>query len=72
MLENALKEKSLHELTNYLYTLNNTYNNFYTENRILTEENIELKKSWIALTQMIYDINNTLLDILAIKLPTRM
>lgn len=72
VLENALKEKSLHELTNYLYTLNNTYNNFYTENRILTEENIELKKSWIALTQMIYDINNTLLDILAIKLPTRM
>ncbi len=72
VLEKSLKEKSLHEITNYLYTLNNTYNNFYAENRILTEENQNQKESWIALTQMVYDINNILLDILAIKLPTRM
>lgn len=71
-LENALEEKSLHEITNYLYNLNNTYNNFYSENRILTAENEDLKKSWIALTKIVYEINTQLLNILAIELPTRM
>lgn len=71
-LENALEEKSLHEITNYLYNLNNTYNNFYSENRILTAENEDLKKSWIALTKIVYEINTQLLNMLAIELPTRM
>lgn len=72
VLENALKEKSLHEITNYLYNLNNTYNNFYAENRILTEENKELQHSWLALTKLTYEINKLLLDILAIEIPFRM
>lgn len=72
VLENALSEKSLHEVTDYLYNLNNCYNNFYGENRILTEENENLKKTWIALTKLVYKINLILLDILAIKIPTRM
>lgn len=72
VLENALEEKSLHEITNYLYNLNNTYNNFYSENRILTEENKDLRISWLALTKLTYEINELLLNILAIKLPTRM
>ena len=72
VLENALSEKSLHEVTDYLYNLNNCYNNFYGENRILTEEKEPLKKTWIALTKLVYEINLLLLDILAIELPTRM
>lgn len=72
VLENALEEKSLHEITDYLYNLNNLYNNFYSENRILTEENINLRNTWIALTQVIYEINQFLLDILAIEIPERM
>lgn len=72
VLENSLQEKSLHEITDYLYNLNNCYNNFYGENRILTEENKNLKKTWIALTKLVYEINLFLLDILAIKVPDRM
>ncbi len=72
VLENALQEKSLHEITDYLYNLNNCYNNFYGENRILTEENNNLKQSWLALTKLVYEINLLILDILAIKVPTRM
>lgn len=71
-LENALEEKSLHEITNYLYTLNNTYNNFYGEHKILIEENINLQKTWIALTKLTYKINQLLLNILAIEIPERM
>lgn len=72
VLENALKEKSLHEIANYLYELNNIYNNFYSENRILTEEKGNLKETWISLTKLVYEINCFLLDILAIKIPNRM
>lgn len=72
VLENSLDVKSLHEITDYLYVLNNTYNNFYSEHRILTEENKELKSSWIALTELVFEINKFLLDILAIELPIRM
>lgn len=71
-LESALKEKSLHEITDFLYNLNNMYNNFYSENRILTETDIDLQNSWLALTKMTYEINQILLDILAIEVPIRM
>ncbi|MCI8575693.1 MAG: arginine--tRNA ligase [Bacilli bacterium] len=72
VLESSLQDKSLHEIADYLYSLNNCYNNFYGENRILTEENSNLKKTWIALTKLVYEINLFLLDILAIEVPTRM
>lgn len=72
VLENALEEKSLHEIADYLYNLNNIYNNFYSENRILTEENQELQSSWLALTKLVFEINQLLLNILAIKIPARM
>jgi len=72
VLENALKEKSLHEVADFLYNLNNSYNNFYAENRILTETNENLKTTWISLTKLVYEINQLLLDILAIEVPTRM
>ena len=72
VLEKSLQEKSLHELANYLYYLNNTYNNFYAENRILTEKEESVKSTWIALTKLVYDVNLLLLDILAIQVPTRM
>ncbi len=72
VLESAFEQKSLHEITNYLYLLDNTYNNFYAENRILTEPDEELKQTWIAMTKYIYQINLLLLDILAIPIPPRM
>lgn len=72
VLESSFEEKSLHEITDFLYNLNNSYNNFYSENRILTEENPDLKSSWIALTKLTYEINQLLLHILAIKVPNRM
>lgn len=72
VLEKSLQEKSLHEITDFLYNLNNCYNNFYGMNRILTEENENLKQTWIALTKLVYEINLLILDILAIKVPTRM
>ena len=72
VVDNALKNKSLSEICEYLYSLNSTYNNFYNEIKILTEESEEKRTSWLGLSKIVYEVNKMLLDILAIKVPERM
>lgn len=72
ILNKALDSRSLNDITEYIYKLTALYNKFYAENKILTEENKEFQKSWLTLTKIVYDINITLLDVLAIKVPEKM
>ena len=72
ILNKALDTKSLNDITEYIYKLTAIYNKFYADNRILTEEDEKLQKSWLTLTKVVYDINIMLLDILAIKVPEKM
>ena len=72
ILNKALDSRSLNDITEYIYKLTALYNKFYAENKILTEEDKELQKSWLTLTKIVYDINMMLLDILAIKVPEKM
>ena len=72
ILDKALDSKSLNDITEYIYKLTSLYNKFYSENKILTEEDQELQKSWLTLTKIVYDINMMLLDMLAIKVPEKM
>lgn len=72
VLENAFNAKSLNEITDYLYKLTSSYNRFYTENIILKESDELKRASWLQLTNIVYDVNMLLLDILAIKVPDRM
>ncbi|MBQ2639657.1 MAG: arginine--tRNA ligase [Bacilli bacterium] len=72
VLDKSLELKSLNEITDYLYKLTSLYNKFYSENKILTEEDKELQESWLTLTSIVYSINNLLLDILSIKVPEKM
>ncbi len=72
ILNKALDSKSLNDITEYIYKITSLYNKFYAENKILTEENQELQKSWLTLTKIVYDINILLLDLLAIKVPEKM
>ncbi len=72
VVHNSLRDKSLNEICEYLYKLNNTYNNFYNEIKILSEVDINKKNSFIALSKIVYDIDMFLLDILAIKVPDKM
>jgi hypothetical protein len=41
-------------------------------NKILVNEDIDMRDSWIALTKVVYDINRMLLEVLAIKVPDKM
>lgn len=72
VLNKALDSKRLNDITEYIYKITALYNKFYAENKILTEEDQELQKSWLTLTKIVYDINIMLLDILAIKVPEKM
>ena len=72
ILNKALDSKSLNDITEYIYKITSLYNKFYAENKILTEEDQELQKSWLTLTKIVYDINILLLDLLAIKVPEKM
>lgn len=72
VLEHSFMNKSLNEITDYLYKLTSSYNRFYTENIILKETNELKRASWLQLTKIVYDVNMLLLDILAIKVPDRM
>ena len=72
VLEKSFNTRSLHEVTDYLYKITNTYNNFYSQNRVLDEEDKELQESWLVLTKTIYENNLKLLNILGIEVPDRM
>ncbi len=72
ILEKAFNSKSLNDITDYLYKLTTNYNRFYTENRILTESNNDLRESWLCLTKQVYEVNKILLNILAIDIPEKM
>lgn len=72
VINKSLKDKSLNEITEYLYKLTNSYNNFYSENRILTEEDDEKRESWLYLSKIVYNVNMYLLNILGIEVPEKM
>lgn len=72
IVKRSFENCSLNEICEYLYKITNLYNNFYAENKVLTEENIDTKTSWLALTKLLFDNNKQLLDILGINIPEKM
>ena len=72
VLNKAYESKSLNDIAEYLYKLTSQYNKFYAENKVLTEENVEIQESWLILTKIVYTINTLLLDTLAIEVPEKM
>ena len=72
IIKRSFENRSLNEICEYLYKITNIYNNFYAENKVLTEENANIKTSWLALTKLIYDNNKYLLNILGINIREKM
>lgn len=72
ILNSSFESKSLNDIAEYIYKLTSNYNKFYSENHILTCEDIDLKKSWLALTDLVHKTNTYLLNILAIEIPEKM
>lgn len=72
ILNKTLETKSLNEITDYLYKITSIYNKFYSENKVLIEENEDKKISWLVLTKLVYDINMLLINTLGISVPEKM
>lgn len=72
VLDKALEVKSLNDIAEYLYKLTSQYNKFYSENKIITEENENIRESWLILTTVVYNINMLLLNTLGISVPEKM
>ena len=72
VLKKSINTRSLNDISEHLYKVTNIYNNFYSNNHVLTEENKELQESWLLLTKVVYDNNMKLLNILGINVPERM
>ena len=72
VLNKSIDTKSLNELAEYLYKLTSLYNKFYADNKIITEEDEEIKLSWITLTDIVCKVNLLLLDALGIVVPDKM
>ena len=72
VLNKSIDTKSLNEIAEYLYKLTSLYNKFYADNKIITEEDEEIKLSWITLTDIVCKVNLLLLDALRIVVPDKM
>ncbi|NLG04393.1 MAG: arginine--tRNA ligase [Clostridia bacterium] len=69
---NAYKDTAPHKICAFIYDLANAFNHFYHETKILTEENEEQKKAWIALLRMTRDVLETCIELLGFGAPERM
>ncbi len=71
VLKNSLNAKSLNEIAEYLYKLTGSFNTFYAEKHVLTEQDERKRESWLVLANILLNINIKLLDILAIEVPDK-
>ncbi|MBU5312454.1 arginine--tRNA ligase [Tissierella carlieri] len=71
-IEFSFLEKAPNKLCEYIYDLSNLFNKFYHENKIISEENLEKKNSWLSLITLTKNVLETSLDLLGIEVPDRM
>lgn len=71
-IEVALSEKAPNKICEYVYDLSNLFNRFYHDNKIISEENIEKKMSWLSLISLTKSVIETSLDLLGIEAPDKM
>lgn len=67
VLKNAVNEATLNYITEYLYELCSLYNKFYSNNNVINEKDEIVKQTFIALSNLVYNVLHNLLDILAIE-----
>ena len=72
VMENAFEETAPHKICAYIYELANAFNGFYHGTKILSEENEEIQKSYIAVLCLTKNILETCIDVLGFSAPDRM
>jgi arginyl-tRNA synthetase len=72
ILKKSKEEATLNYISDYLYEILSLYNKFYNNNNILNETNLDIKKTYLALSKLTYTVAHNLLNILAIDEVDRM
>lgn len=71
VIEKSFNTRSLNEICEYIYKLTSSFNSFYSNHEVLSENDNLVKESYLSLINLVYDINKYLLNILAITLPDK-
>ena len=71
-VETSFRDHAPHKVCDYIYELSNNFNKFYNSTRILSEEDEAKKNSWLALINLVKDVLEKALDLLAIESVDRM
>lgn len=71
-IRHASDEIAPHKICSFIYETADLFNSFYHENKIVTEENQNIRNRWISLIKLVLSILNDCVDLLAIKVPDRM
>lgn len=66
ILERSYVDATLNYIEEFIYDVLSLYNKFYNDNNILKEENSNKKKTYLALSKLVYQVIHQLLDVLAI------
>lgn len=72
VVERAFCDKAPNKICEYIYDLANLFNKFYQENRIVSEENLEKKMSWIKIITITKNILELGLELLGLEAPDKM
>jgi arginyl-tRNA synthetase len=72
VLKKSKEEATLNYISDYIYEILSLYNTFYNNNNILNEKDLDIKKTYLALSKLTYTVAHSLLDILAINEVDRM
>lgn len=66
VLKQAYLDRSLNYITEFLFEIASLFNKFYNNYHILTEENKEIKESYLGLVKLVSKVLSNLLNVLAI------
>lgn len=72
VMEQAYAEIAPHKICQYIYELSDAFNSFYHETKILSEENADVKKGFIAVLVLTKRVLEQCIDLLGFEAPERM
>ena len=68
----AYQEQAPHKISQFVYELCDAYNKFYHENKILANEDVQERQSWIVLSRLVGSVLEQAIDLLGLEAPDRM
>lgn len=71
-VHSAYEELAPHKICQFVYELSDAFNKFYHENRIVNNEDKDLRNSYIKLSRLVGDVLETAVRLLGLEAPERM